>query len=59
MSEQDQYEVKQGEAKPIPMPPMGPHSGSTLDAPPRPEAVQAYNAMIRKDLRKQRKQSGS
>jgi hypothetical protein len=54
MSELDQYEITK-QTDPLPVLPRGPHSGSTLDAPPRPAAIKAYQAMIRKDLQEQRK----
>jgi hypothetical protein len=36
---------------PIPVPTTGPHVASTLQGPPRPDAEEAFRAMVRKDLR--------
>jgi hypothetical protein len=35
----------------IPVPTQGPHVSSTLSGPPRPDAEEAFRAMVRKDLR--------
>jgi hypothetical protein len=39
---------------PIPVPTKGPHVASTLQGPPRPDAEEAFRAMVRKDLREHR-----
>jgi hypothetical protein len=52
MSEQDQYETKRPN-EPIPVPPPGPHSASTLNVSLSQRALEAYHAMIRKDLGRQ------
>jgi hypothetical protein len=38
----------------IPVPTQGPHVASTLQGPPRPDAEEAFRAMVRKDLREHR-----
>lgn len=51
MNEQDQYQIpRSDEATSVPS--KGLHNLSTLDTPPHPEWVEAFDAMIRKDLRR-------
>jgi len=44
----------QQQAEPLTVPSTGPRMGSTLGKQPRPEAVKAFRAMVRKELREQR-----
>jgi hypothetical protein len=53
MNEQDQYQTTRP-SEAVPVPPKGLHDLSTLDTPPPPEGIKAFEAMIRKDLRERR-----